>query len=69
MEAQIRIELQRIDHPLGPFTVTATGIIQSEPEYDHVAENAFALFEALGGARDVDKPAKEEEDHGPQNPA
>lgn len=60
METEIRIELRRTDHALGTFTVNAMGFIQSEPEYDRVTENAFALFEALGGCRDVDKPTNEE---------
>lgn len=69
METRIRIEILRIDHPLGSFTVTGTGIIQTKDHYDHVTKHAFALFGALGGGRDVDKPTKEDANDGPHNPA
>lgn len=59
MEARIKIEILRINHPLGSFTVIATGIIQNKEQYDHATKRAFELFGAVGGGRDVDKPAKE----------
>lgn len=60
MQTQIEIRLRSIGHPLGPYTVVATGLVHTSGAYTTAVSQAWRLFTALGGTDTVPEVTEED---------